>query len=153
MLALLLTGQTLNTFSMIGVIMSTELVTKNAILLADYTNTLRSRGLNMTDAILEAGPTRLRPIVMTTATMVFGMVPLALGLGVGSEIRQGMAIVVIGALISSTLLTLILVPVMYTYIDGLKARFQLLFAQLRWLASLKGKPRPASSGPLTNAEK
>ncbi len=106
--ALFLTGQTLNTFSMIGVIMSMGLVTKNAILLVDYTNTLRSRGYTMVDAILEAGPTRLRPIVMTTATMVLGMLPLALGLGAGSEIRQSMAIIVIGALISSTLLTLCL---------------------------------------------
>ena len=153
MLALLLTGQTLNTFSMIGVIMSVGLVTKNAILLVDYTNTLRGRGYNMIDAILEAGPTRLRPIVMTTATMVFGMLPLALGLGTGSEIRQSMAIVVIGALISSTLLTLLLVPVMYTYIDGLRVRFPLLFAQLRWLSTLKGKLRHAPSHPAPGIEK
>ncbi len=153
MLILLLTGQTLNTFSMIGVIMSMGLVTKNAILLVDYTNTLRARGHSMVDAILEAGPTRLRPIVMTTATMVFGMLPLALGLGAGSEIRQSMALVVIGALISSTLLTLILVPVMYTYVDGFKARFPVLFAQIRWLSSMKGKARPASSQPQTGFEK
>lgn len=142
MLALFLTGQTLNMFSMIGIIMSTGLVTKNAILLVDYTNTLRSRGHNMVDAILEAGPTRLRPIVMTTATMVFGMLPLALGLGAGVDIRQSMAIIVIGALISSTLLTLILVPVMYTYVDGLKTRFPAFFKELRWLSVLKVKPRP-----------
>ncbi|MFZ1081377.1 MAG: efflux RND transporter permease subunit, partial [Candidatus Kryptoniota bacterium] len=151
--ALFLTGQTLNTFSMIGVIMSMGLVTKNAILLVDYTNTLRSRGSTMADAILEAGPTRLRPIVMTTATMVLGMLPLALGLGAGSEIRQSMAIIVIGALISSTLLTLILVPVMYTYVDGLKAKFPVLFRELKWLSVLKGKPRPRYSEPLTEAEK
>ncbi len=144
LIALLLTGQTMNTFSMIGVIMSTGLVTKNAILLVDYTNTLRGRGLGMIEAILEAGPTRLRPIVMTTATMVFGMLPLALGLGIGSEIRQSMAIVVIGALISSTLLTLVLVPVMYTYMDALKLRFPALAGQLRWLSMLKGKARPES---------
>lgn len=153
MLALLLTGETLNTFSMIGVIMSTGLVTKNAILLVDYTNTLRGRGLNMTDAILEAGPVRLRPIVMTTATMVLGMSPLALGLGSGSEIRQSMAIVVIGALISSTLLTLLLVPVTYTYVDGLKVRFPALFARLKWLEVVKWKPRPFSSRPLPDPEK
>ena len=153
MLALLLTGQTLNTFSMIGVIMSVGLVTKNAILLVDYTNTLRGRGYDMTHAILEAGPTRLRPIVMTTATMVFGMLPLALGLGSGSEIRQSMAVVVIGALISSTLLTLLLVPVMYTYVDGLKARFPVFFRQLGWLSALKGRLRVVSSRPAPGVEK
>ena len=153
MLALFITGQTLNTFSMIGIIMSMGLVTKNAILLVDYTNTLRVRGHNMIDAILEAGPTRLRPIVMTTATMVFGMLPLALGLGAGSEIRQSMAIVVIGALISSTLLTLILVPVMYTYVEAFKVRFPVLFRQLRWLSALKGKPRPDYVMPLPDSEK
>jgi len=151
--ALFLTGQALNIFSMIGIIMSMGLVTKNAILLVDYTNTLRSRGYKIVDAILEAGPTRLRPIIMTTATMVFGMLPLALGLGAGADLRQSMAIIVIGALISSTLLTLILVPVMYTYVDGLKARFPALFRELRWLAALRGKPRPAYVDPLTSAEK
>ncbi len=153
MSALLLTGQTLNTFSMIGVIMSVGLVTKNAILLVDYTNTLRGRGYNMTEAILEAGPTRLRPIVMTTATMVFGMLPLALGLGSGSEIRQSMAVVVIGALISSTLLTLLLVPVMYTYVDGLKARFPAIFRQLKWLSAMKGRLRLISSRSAPGVEK
>ncbi len=151
--ALLLSGQTLNIFSMIGVIMSMGLVTKNAILLVDYTNTLRSRGYRMTDAILEAGPTRLRPIIMTTATMVFGMLPLALGLGAGADLRQSMAIIVIGALISSTLLTLILVPVMYTYMDGLKVKFPALFREVKWLSLLKGKPRPQYVVPLADAEK
>lgn len=153
MLALFLTGETLNTFSMIGVIMSSGLVTKNAILLVDYTNTLRARGLNMADAILEAGPTRLRPIIMTTATMVFGMLPLAMGLGAGSEIRQSMAIVVIGALISSTLLTLVLVPVMYTYVDGLKARFPSLFSQLKWISTLKHRMGGRTSRPGVEIEK
>lgn len=153
MLALVLTGQTLNTFSMIGVIMSMGLVSKNAILLVDYTNTLRARGRTMIDAILEAGPIRLRPIIMTTATMVFGMLPLALGLGAGSEIRQSMALVVMGALISSTLLTLILVPVMYTYVDGFKLKFPYLFARIRWLSLLKGKTRTAPEQPVANPEK
>ncbi|HUI30961.1 MAG TPA: efflux RND transporter permease subunit [Candidatus Acidoferrales bacterium] len=151
--ALFLTGQTLNTFSMIGLIMSMGLVTKNAILLVDYTNTLRSRGYRMIDAILEAGPTRLRPIIMTTATMVLGMLPLALGLGAGSDLRQSMAIIVIGALISSTLLTLILVPVMYTYVDGLKMKFPALFREVKWLSMLKGKPRPQYAESLVSAGK
>lgn len=112
--ALALTGQTLNMFSMIGVLLSLGLVTKNAILLVDRTNDRRSKGLSMREALLEAGPTRLRPIVMTTMTMVLGLVPLAMALGAGAEVRQSMAVVVIGALISSTLLTLVLVPVVYT---------------------------------------
>ncbi len=120
--ALALTGQTLNMFSMIGILLSLGLVTKNAILLIDRTNDQRAKGLSVREALLEAGPTRLRPILMTTLTMVLGMMPLATGLGAGSEIRQSMAIVVIGALVSSTLLTLVLVPVVYTYMEGLRAR-------------------------------
>ncbi|MCG3121393.1 MAG: Multidrug resistance protein MdtB [bacterium] len=120
--ALALTGQTLNMFSMIGILLSLGLVTKNAILLVDRANDQRAQGLSARAAILEAGPTRLRPILMTTLTMVLGMMPLALALGAGSEIRQSMAIVVIGALLSSTILTLLLVPVVYTYMEGWRAR-------------------------------
>lgn len=120
--ALALTGQTLNMFSMIGILLSIGLVTKNAILLVDYTNTLRSQGRSVMDALLEAGPIRLRPILMTTMTMVFGMLPIALASGAGADMRKGMAIVIIGALISSTMLTLILVPVMYTYIEDFRNR-------------------------------
>lgn len=122
--ALALTGQTLNMFSMIGILLSMGLVTKNAILLIDRTNEQRAQGLSVRDALLEAGPTRLRPIIMTTLTMVLGMAPLALALGAGSEIRQSMAIVVIGALVSSTLLTLVLVPVVYTYVEGWRTRLR-----------------------------
>lgn len=120
--ALALTGQTLNMFSMIGILLAMGLVTKNAILLVDRTNEQRAKGLSVREALLEAGPTRLRPILMTTLTMVLGMMPLALALGAGSEMRQSMAIIVIGALISSTLLTLVLVPVVYTYMEGLRLR-------------------------------
>lgn len=98
------------------------LVTKNAILLVDYTNTLRARGKERNEAILEAGPTRLRPILMTTLTMIFGMLPTALALGKGAEMRSPMAITVIGGLILSTLLTLIFIPVLYTYMDDLSRR-------------------------------
>ncbi len=126
LLALLITGNTLSIVSMIGVIMLMGLVTKNAILLVDYTNTLRSRGLGMYEAILEAGPTRLRPILMTTFAMVFGMLPTALAVSRGAEIRAPMAITVIGGLILSTLLTLIVIPVVYTiaddFVSGLKRR-------------------------------
>ena len=114
---LLLTGDTLNIMSMIGLIMLMGLVTKNAILLVDYSKVLRSRGLDRTRAVVEAGRVRLRPIIMTTSAMVFGMLPLALGLGSGGEMRAPMARAVIGGLIASTLLTLIVVPIVYTLLD------------------------------------
>jgi HAE1 family hydrophobic/amphiphilic exporter-1 len=82
---------------------------------------------------------------MTTATMVFGMLPLALALGAGSEMRQGMAIVVIGGLISSTLLTLVLVPVVYTYVEGARAWVPALFKRVAWAARLPWKERPAEA--------
>jgi HAE1 family hydrophobic/amphiphilic exporter-1 len=144
---LALTGTTLNMFSMIGIIMLMGLVTKNAILLVDFTNTLRARGLAMHEALLEAGKTRLRPIIMTTATMVFGMFPLALALGAGSEMRQGMAVVVIGGLISSTVLTLLLIPVVYTYVDAMRERVPALFRRVAWAARMPFKGRPASLSP------
>ncbi|MCL5104684.1 MAG: efflux RND transporter permease subunit [Armatimonadetes bacterium] len=117
LLAMLLTGKSLDIVSMTGIIMLMGLVTKNAILLVDYTNTLRSRGKNRHDALLEAGPTRLRPILMTTLAMIGGMMPTALALSEGSEWRSPMAIAVIGGLILSTLLTLIVIPVSYTVVD------------------------------------
>ena len=113
LLALGLTHQTINLFSAIGLIMLFGLVAKNGILLVDYANTLRKRGMTYAEAILASGGTRLRPIVMTTAAMVFGMLPLALGKTEGGEIRQSMGIVLIGGLLSSLFLTLFLVPAMY----------------------------------------
>ncbi len=117
LLALLITGNVFSIVAMIGIIMLMGLVTKNAILLVDYTNTLRDRGRNRHEALLEAGPTRLRPILMTTLAMVGGMTPTALALGSGAESRAPMAIAVIGGLILSTLLTLIVIPVTYTIVD------------------------------------
>jgi len=119
LLALLLTGKSFSIVAMIGVIMLMGLVTKNAILLVDYTNTLRSRGKRRNEALLEAGPTRLRPILMTTFAMIGGMMPTALAVSRGAEMRSPMAIAVIGGLVLSTLLTLIVIPVMYTIIDDL----------------------------------
>ncbi|HUT73238.1 MAG TPA: efflux RND transporter permease subunit [Armatimonadota bacterium] len=119
-----LTGGTVNIMSLIGIVMLMGLVTKNAILLVDYTNTLRRRGLERDAALLQAGPTRLRPILMTTAAMVFGMAPVALGLGQGAEMRAPMAIAVIGGLLSSMFLTLLMVPVVYGILDELPARFR-----------------------------
>jgi HAE1 family hydrophobic/amphiphilic exporter-1 len=115
--ALAVSGNTLNLYSFMGLIMLMGLVAKNAILLVDFTQILRERGLQRTEAIIEAGRARLRPILMTTATMVFAMLPLALKIGSGSEERSPMATVLIGGLITSTLLTLFFVPCMYTYLD------------------------------------
>ncbi|MHB1162616.1 MAG: efflux RND transporter permease subunit, partial [Chloroflexota bacterium] len=115
--ALALTRDTLNIMSLVGLIMLTGLVAKNAILLVDYTNTLRDRGYSRLEALLEAGPTRLRPIVMTTAAMICAMIPVALKIGEGAETRSPMGIVVIGGLLTSTLLTLVVVPAGYTVMD------------------------------------
>jgi hydrophobic/amphiphilic exporter-1 (mainly G- bacteria), HAE1 family len=117
---LLLTHDTLNIMSMIGLIMLMGLVTKNAILLVDFANQGRAEGLPRRDALIRAGSTRLRPIVMTTLAMIFGMLPLAFAIGAGAEMRAPMARAVIGGLITSTLLSLIVVPVVYTYLDDLR---------------------------------
>jgi HAE1 family hydrophobic/amphiphilic exporter-1 len=114
---LLLTGDTISMMTLIGLIMLMGLVTKNAILLVDFTNVLRSRGMHRTEALITAGRTRLRPIMMTTLAMIFGMLPLALALGAGAEMRAPMARAVIGGLITSTFLTLLVVPVMYSFLD------------------------------------
>jgi HAE1 family hydrophobic/amphiphilic exporter-1 len=114
---LLVMGKTLNIFSFIGVILLMGLVKKNAILLVDYTNTLRERGMARREAILQAGPVRLRPILMTTFAMVFGMLPVALGLGEGAETRSPMGLAVIGGLLASLFLTLVVVPAAYDLFD------------------------------------
>jgi hydrophobic/amphiphilic exporter-1 (mainly G- bacteria), HAE1 family len=115
-----ITGKTLNIFSLIGIIMLTGLVSKNAILLVDYTNTLRKEGKSVREALLAAGPVRLRPILMTSLTLIFAMLPFALGVGPGGEMRSPMAVVVIGGMLTSTLLTLFFVPAIYTYFDDLQ---------------------------------
>lgn len=119
-LALFLFNSTLNLFSIIGIIMLMGLVTKNAILLIDFIKKAMDRGEQRFDAIIAAGKTRLRPILMTTSAMVMGMVPLALGLGEGGEQSAPMAHAVIGGVITSTLLTLVVVPVIFTYLDDFK---------------------------------
>ena len=118
-LGLLVFNSSMSVISLIGIIMLMGLVTKNGILLVDYTNVLRGRGLSRFDALLTAGPTRLRPILMTTFAMIFGMMPVALALGEGSEFRSPMGQAVIGGLITSTLLTLFIVPVVYSILDDL----------------------------------
>ncbi len=119
MLALLVTGSTLNLFSIIGFIMLMGLVVKNAILLVDFANHGQRNGLAQFEAVLQAGQVRLRPIIMTTLAMIFGMLPMAIGMGEGSESQAPMGRAVIGGLITSTLLTLVVVPVLYTYLDNL----------------------------------
>jgi HAE1 family hydrophobic/amphiphilic exporter-1 len=122
-LALLVFGSSLSVMSMIGIIMLMGLVTKNGILLVDYTNVLRERGMTRFDALVKAGPTRLRPILMTTFAMIFGMIPVALALGEGAEFRAPMGQAVIGGLITSTLLTLFIVPVVYSILDDVSNYF------------------------------
>ncbi|MBA2447208.1 MAG: efflux RND transporter permease subunit, partial [Chloroflexi bacterium] len=115
---LLVFKNTLNILSLIGVIALFGLVGKNAILLVDYTNILRRRGIERNEALRRAGPARLRPIIMTSATLVLGLLPVAAQLGEGGELRAPLAAVIIGGMISSTILTLVFVPVSYTYFDG-----------------------------------
>jgi hydrophobic/amphiphilic exporter-1 (mainly G- bacteria), HAE1 family len=117
LLALLATKTSFNIMSMIGVILLMGLVTKNAILMIDFTNQRRAQGDSRRDALINAGEIRLRPIVMTTLAMIFGMMPLALALGAGAEFRAPMARAVVGGLITSSLLTLVVVPVVYTFLD------------------------------------
>jgi hydrophobic/amphiphilic exporter-1 (mainly G- bacteria), HAE1 family len=124
MLALLFTGTTLNIFSMIGLVFLMGLVTKNAILLVDFANQGQRRGMARDEALVAAGQVRLRPILMTTTAMIFGMLPLALGLGEGAEQQAPMGRAIIGGVITSTLLTLVVVPVIYTYLDALDRRLR-----------------------------
>ncbi len=121
-LALFLSGRAFGLTAFIGLLMLVGIVVKNGILLVDYTNVLRGRGVPRDEAVLTAGPTRLRPILMTASAAVLGMLPLALGIGKGSETQAPMATAVIGGLTTSTLLTLFIVPVVYTLFDDL-ARF------------------------------
>jgi len=115
-------GQSLNIISMIGIIMLFGLVAKNGILLVDYSNTLCRRGMRVHDAVLQASATRFRPILMTTCAMIFGMLPLSLGFAEGGEWRQAMGTVIIGGLLSSLILTLFLVPMVYETWMGLFER-------------------------------
>ncbi len=133
-IGLALTSNPLSVPAFIGVIMLAGIVVNNAIVLVDYINTLRERGLDREEAIIKAGPTRLRPILMTTLTTILAMIPLALGIGEGAEAMAPMAIVVIFGLTTSTLLTLLIVPVVYCLMDSLsmsiKSRFKGVSADL-----------------------
>jgi HAE1 family hydrophobic/amphiphilic exporter-1 len=122
LLGLMVAGSTINMFSLIGFIMLMGLVTKNGILLVDFANQERRRGLSLNDALISAGAIRFRPIVMTTLAMIVGMIPLAMAVSGGGAQRAPMAHAVIGGLISSTVLTLIVVPMILSYIDSLTQR-------------------------------
>ena len=123
LLALALTNNTLNIFTILGIIMLIGLVCKNAIMLVDYTNQRRAEGESIRDALIQANHARLRPILMTTIAMVFGMFPIALASGAGAEWKNGLAWVIIGGLISSLFLTLIVVPVIYEIMEKIIAKF------------------------------
>ena len=116
-LALLLTGKTISVVVLLGVILLAGIVVNNAIVLIDFINQMRARGTTKRQAIMESGRSRLRPILMTTLTTVLGLIPLALGIGEGAEVRAPMAITVIGGLSMSTLLTLVVIPVVYDLLD------------------------------------
>ncbi len=122
--ALWLTGQTLNIYSMIGLVLLIGLVAKNSILLVDLTNQRRSEGLGVDAALNDACPIRMRPVLMTSATIILALFPAALGYGSGSETNQPLAIAVIGGMISSTLLTLVVVPAVYSLVENWRAKKQ-----------------------------
>jgi len=121
-LALWLTGQTLNIYSMIGLVLLIGLVAKNSILLVDLTNQRRDGGMPVDAALRDACPVRMRPVLMTSATVILALTPSALGLGAGSETNQPLAIAVIGGMVSSTLLTLVVVPAVYSLVENWQAR-------------------------------
>jgi multidrug efflux pump subunit AcrB len=144
--ALLLAGKTLSMFSMIGLLLLMGIVKKNSIILVDYTNQLRERGRGTLGALLRAGPIRLRPILMTSVATMMAAIPVAIGLGAGSETRQPMAIAVIGGLIVSTALSLVVVPCFYFVADRSRAR--LFRSRAARQARKRGAlPRPAPAEP------
>ena len=122
-LGLFIAGSELSILSLIGIILLMGLVAKNGILLIDFTKQRRKEGLSVKEALIDAGTVRLRPIVMTSLAMIFGMVPVVTGTGAGTEMRAPMGHAVIGGLITSTLLTLFIVPVVYSLLDSMKRKF------------------------------
>jgi HAE1 family hydrophobic/amphiphilic exporter-1 len=150
--ALKVAGQSLDVMGMMGLLVLMGLVMKNGILLVDYTNQLRERGMARDEAILRAGPVRMRPVLMTSAALIFGLLPLALSNATGAEFRAPMAIIVIGGLVTSTLLTLVVVPVFYALVDAATARARGAWGRLtprgRSPARSAGRdPRAAAGAP------
>ncbi len=151
-LALFITGRDFGLTAFIGLLMLIGIVVKNGILLVDYTNLLRSRGMEREEAILTAGPTRLRPILMTTLAAIMGMLPLAIGLGSGSELYVPLATAVIGGLATSTLLTLIVVPTVYTMFDDLEQKIKKKARPLDWsTGDFPAEPNGHAKDPLEGA--
>ena len=136
--ALALFGKSLSIFTILGIIMLVGLVGKNAILLVDFINKFRQEGMEMVPAITEAGRERLRPILMTTLTLIFGLMPIALSASSGSEWKSGLAVALIGGLSSSMFLTLLVIPVVYVWFDGLLARLGNLPSWFSRWSSRKG---------------
>ena len=124
LIALLMTGNTLNIFSMIGLVLLIGLVAKNSILLVDLTNQLREKGASINDALREACPIRLRPVLMTSLTIILALLPAAIGLGAGSETNKPLSVAIIGGMISSTLLTLVVVPAAYSLVMSAQEKFK-----------------------------
>ena len=122
--ALWLTGHTLNIYSMIGMVLLVGLVAKNGILLVDFANQHRQRGLGIDEALREACPLRLRPVLMTSLTVILVLLPTALGMGAGADTNAPLAVAVIGGMASSTLLTLVVVPAVYSLTEHGLARLQ-----------------------------
>jgi HAE1 family hydrophobic/amphiphilic exporter-1 len=139
-LSLLLTGGSLNIFSMLGIIVLFAMVKKNAILQVDHANGLRRQGLPRTEAVLAASRDRLRPILMTTFAFVAGMLPLITSQGVGSGFSKAMASVVVGGQTFSLLLTLVAVPVIYTWFDDLAVRGGRVYARVRRIFTKAERP-------------
>jgi multidrug efflux pump subunit AcrB len=138
--ALLATGRSLNIFSMIGLLLLMGIVKKNSIILVDYANQLRAKGLDTLSALLKAGPVRLRPILMTSIATMMAAIPPALGIGSGSEIRAPMAVAVIGGLIVATVLSLLVVPSFYLVADRIAERIK----------GRRGEEEPDSTSPETS---
>ena len=136
---LYLFGQTLNLFSLIGILLLFGLVTKNSILLVDYANQLRAEGMGKVEAMRRAAPVRMRPVVMTAVAMIFGVLPAAIGIGPGAETRRPMAIAAGAGMFSSTVLTLLVVPVFYLAIDDsvewVKGRLRRLVSRKKEVAA------------------
>lgn len=145
LLGLALAGQNISVYSMIGMIMLMGLVAKNAILLVDFTNKLKADGMPVLEALVEAGKERLRPILMTTVAMIFGMLPLAISSGASSESKNGLGWVIIGGLTSSLILTLILVPSVYMTVEHMKEKLQARIARKKELSGVHVVPDTAEA--------
>jgi HAE1 family hydrophobic/amphiphilic exporter-1 len=153
LLALMAFGMTINVYSAIGLMMLFGIVKKNSILQVDYTNTLRAEGLDRHQAIIQANHVRLRPILMTTISIVAGMLPIAFGRGAGSGSRASMAVTIIGGQMLCLLLTLLVTPVVYSYFDGMRdVKITDLAARL-WAKAVKRQPVvPVLSAPVEPQE-